>query len=168
MILDMERPLFGLVVTLNYDRRLYVTVLPSIILFNALFFGTTFIVGIINALQLVKLPSGMSQVALIVAGFFVAQSFVKKHQRAPNRGETWTFALGALASSTVLSILIFAVLTVYSPELWSDIQRLVARFGSFSITILALVVSLIYLALLYFVFGPCARWMHASAQTRVR
>ncbi|MEM8646248.1 MAG: ABZJ_00895 family protein [Pseudomonadota bacterium] len=144
------------------------TVLPSIILFNALFFGITFIIGIINALQLVKLPSGMSQVALIAASFFVAQLFVKKHQRAPNRGETWSFALGALASSSLLSILIFVGLMVYSPELWSDMQLLVARFGPFWLTVLALVVSLVYLALLYFVFGPCARWMHASTQTRVR
>ena len=139
------------------------TVLPSIALFNLIFFGTTVILGIINTLQLVKLPSGMSQVALIAAGYIVAQTFVRKHRRAPNRGETWTFALGALASSTALSILVFAALAAYSPELWIDIQRLVTRFGLFWITVLAFIVSLFYLALLCFFFGPCARWMHASA-----
>lgn len=104
----------------------------------------------------------------MASGMFAGKGFVKRHERPPNRSEAWRFALGAYALSTCVSIAVFFFLTANSPDLSLEVQRLITQLGASLIVTVILIVSALYLALLYVSFGTFTRWTNRKSQRSAR
>ncbi len=144
------------------------TVLPSVLVFTLVFFGVTIILGIVEAAGILELPKAANFIALVFSGMFAGKGFVNRNERPPSRSEAWRFALGAYALSTGVSVALFVFLAAKSPALWPEVQRLITQLGASSVVIVFLMVSALYLALMYFSFGTLTRWTNRTRRRPAR
>lgn len=136
------------------------SVLPYVVVFNGILFAIQALLMGLHMSQLVQVPSIMSKAALIAACIATAVLFLRRRKRPPTRRETMMFAAGATALSASTSTALLAGAALRWPEVWTIIKSQVAPLGAGWITAIIVTVFLAHMAILYFFFGPFARWVH--------
>lgn len=140
------------------------SVWPSVLLCNLVFFGTSLAGALLQAAGVFQPNSGHSIAMLGASSVFAGHMFLKKHERPPTRGETWAFTSGAFFLSVCVSIGFFAAGTALAGEGWTYVQLLVDQIGYPLLASIALVLAVIYMALLYLGFGTFTRWAHLRSK----
>lgn len=144
------------------------SVLPYIVLFNGVLFAIQAILMGLHMSQLIQVPSIMGKAAFIAACFATAALFLRRQKRPPNKHETWVFAAGGSAMAASISTALFAGAVPLWPEIWTMVKVQTAPLGAGWITAITFIVLLAHIAILYFFFGPVARWIHEQEEYRSR
>jgi hypothetical protein len=130
--------------TLAANRYLF-QFIGAYVLCSAIIFAITTLLNF-------DVPSSMGIITLIASTAPVVQSFVKREQRLPSKGERARFALLATTASLALSALaVLAMLSVYSVGPMEALQTLgIPLWGAALLAVIAILVSWL---VLYFFTG---------------
>ncbi|MCP5082900.1 MAG: hypothetical protein GY948_14530 [Alphaproteobacteria bacterium] len=139
-----------------------------ILKFNLVDFAFQFVLVVISATGLIIVPSGVSLVTIMPAAIYAGQLFVQTHKRPPNQKEKWTFVLGAFASSACLSIILFGVMAISLPEIWSSASQLIQLLGLKWMMAIAVFVAMLQVGLLYICIGPMTTFVLRQSGAKPR